>query len=193
MARKQKAKELRTRRPVLVSAGITERLYFKHLAHIKGYNISPIPRFSGNDTPFYMDKYVSQVLADNGIAVCVYDMDEAVRADTIRKKLAEFVNTYNANPNVILCGSMPSIEYWFLLHFEKTNRYFGSSDKVIEALQHYMPFEKTERFLKQPAWVQRLLSEDRMQHAIENAEELGTDGESYTQIPDAIRFLEERK
>ncbi|MDE6479291.1 MAG: RloB family protein, partial [Muribaculaceae bacterium] len=57
---------------------------------------------------------------------------------------------YDNNDKVTLACSMPSIEYWLLLHFENTNRYFGSSAKVIEALRKYIiGFDKNERFLKQ--------------------------------------------
>lgn len=193
MARKQQARNLKKRRSVLIGAGPTEKAYIEHLTHLKGYQIETHPRFCRNDTPFYMDKYVQQVLEDGGTAVCLYDEDESERSAKIQQKLDEFVAKYKNNPQVMLCGSMPSIEYWLLLHFEKTNRYFGTSKNVIKVLRKYMDFEKTERFLSKPGWVETLLAEGRMQQAMRNMDELGTDGESYTHIPDAIRFLEKHK
>lgn len=78
-----------------------------------------------------MQKQIDRVLADNGIAVCVFDADvtrtrpaEKIKYDDMRRKYAK-------NPSVILCDSMPSIEFWFLLHYLNTNRYFATSDDVI--------------------------------------------------------------
>ena len=193
MARKQKARNLKKRRSVLIGAGPTEKAYIEHLTHINGYRIETHPRFCKNDTPYYMDKFVQRVLEDGGMAVCLYDEDESERSAKIQQKLDEFVAKYRNNPNVMLCGSMPSIEYWFLLHYEKTNRYYGTSKRVIKALNKHMEFEKTEKFLSKPGWVETLLADGRMQQAMRKAEELGTDGESYTHIPDAIRFLEKHK
>jgi hypothetical protein len=79
------------------------------------------------------------------------------------------------------------------LHYEKTNKHFGTADKVIEVLERYMPYEKKEKFLENVSWVQRLIAEDRMQKALDNATELGLSGESYTNIPKAIVFLSEER
>ena len=193
MARKQNARNLRLRRPMLIGAGETEKCYFEHLKRLESYKIGVMPRFCGNDSPYYMRKHVEEVLNDGGLAICAFDMDVSGRTETVARQLREFMAHYASHPDVILCGSMPSIEYWFLLHFERTNRYFGSSVKVIEALRQYMGFEKTERFLRQPGWVQRLLADGGLARAMTNAETLGESGESHTRIPEAIRYLEEHK
>lgn len=191
--RKNESQKLREILPVVIGAGITEQWYFRHLKQFVGYRIDVRPRFFGSDNAYDMQKLVEEVLSIGGTVICVYDMD-TTQTDVIEKERKEkFVSIYQTNPNVILSGSMPSIEYWFLLHYEKTNRYFGTSKRVIKALNKYMEFEKTETFLEKPGWVEALLADGRMQQAMRNAEELGTDGESYTHIPDAIRFLEKHK
>ncbi len=126
-------------------------------------------------------------------AICVFDMD-TTHWDAVEKERKDmFMQLYANHPDVILCDSMPSIEYWFLLHYEKMNKHFGTSDKVIEVLERYMPYEKKEKFLENVSWVQRLIEEDRMQKALDNATELGFSGESYTNIPKAIVFLSEER
>ena len=127
------------------------------------------------------------------LAICVFDMDTTQWDDVEKERKERFIEEYCKNPDVILCDSMPSIEYWFLLHFEKTNRYFKSSDRVIKVLEQYMPFEKTEKFLSQPQWFTHLVSNNRGKQAMRNTEELGESGESYTKIPKAIRFLVEKQ
>ncbi len=88
---------------------------------------------------------------------------------------------------------MPSIEYWLLLHFENTNRYFGSSAKVIESLKKYLVgFDKKEHFLKQEKWLLTLIKDDKMQLAYQRAKAFGHKGESYTDMWNGIEEFEER-
>lgn len=194
MARKKNAsRKLREILPIVIGAGITEQWYFRHLRGCIECRIDVRPRFFGSDTAYDMQKLVEEVLSIGGTVICVFDMD-TTRTDAVEKERKEqFVSIYQANSNVVLCDSMPSIEYWFLLHYEKVNRCFASSEKVIEELEKFMPFEKTEKFLLKPGWVETLLANGRMQQAMRNADALGTHGESYTHIPDAIRFLEKHK
>ena len=56
---------------------------------------------------------------------------------------------YENNPNVILCDSLQSIEYWFLLHFEDTCRHFQDSAATERALKQYLPtYDKTQNTLR---------------------------------------------
>ena len=56
---------------------------------------------------------------------------------------------YENNPNVILCDSLQSIEYWFLLHFEDTCRHFQDSAATERALKQYLPtYDKTRNTLR---------------------------------------------
>lgn len=94
------------------------------------------------------------------------------------------------NPAVILCDSMPSIEFWFLLHYINTNRYFATSDDVIYALRRYIPnFSKHLSFLSKEAWVNELIAEERLETAISNALATGTTGESYSRLPELFKRL----
>ena len=175
--------------PTVIGAGITEKWYFRHLKEMAHLKIEVKPKYFGSDTAYDMQKLVAGVLAMGGKAICVFDMDTTQWDETEKERKAQFIEVFGKHPDVILCDSMPSIEYWFLLHFEKTNRYFGTSDKVMDALRHYMPFEKTDKFLSQPQWLATLLSKNHGKQAMINAAELGDSGESYTHIPRAIQFL----
>ncbi len=44
---------------------------------------------------------------------------------------------YAKSKRVLLCDSLPSVEYWFLLHYENTNRHFGTSHAVIQELRQF--------------------------------------------------------
>lgn len=193
MARRRETRKMREPLPTVIGAGITEKWYFRHLKILCGYRMDVKPRYFGSDTAYDMQKLVDNVLAMGGKAICVFDMDTTHWDAAEKERKDMFMKLYANHPDVILCDSMPSIEFWFLLHFEKTNKHFSSSDKVIEVLERYMPYEKKEKFLENISWVQRLLAEGRMQRALDNATELGRSGESYTNIPKAILFLSEER
>lgn len=82
---------------------------------------------------------------------------------------------------------MPSIEYWFLLHYENTNRFFGTSAKVIEVLRkHLLDFEKKEQYLRQDKWVSAMIDDSKMIDAQNRAKNLGHTGESYSDFWKAL-------
>lgn len=129
-----------------------------------------------------MQKQIDRVLADNGIAVCVFDADVTRTRPVEKAKFEDMKRRYANNPAVILCDSMPSIEFWFLLHYLNTNRYFATSDDVIIALRRYISnFSKHQSFLSKEIWVSELLNDGKMNQAITRAKELNA-GESYTNL-----------
>ncbi len=81
-----------------------------------------------------------------------FDGDNAlVPFHVIKKK------KYENNPNVILCDSLQSIEYWFLLHFEDTCRHFQDSAATERALKQYLPtYDKTRKYLEKDKWVKEI-------------------------------------
>ena len=75
---------------------------------------------------------------------------------------------------------MLSIEFWFLLHYLNTNRYFATSDDVITVLHRYLPtFSKQQSYLSKENWVATLLADNKLTTAINNATAIGEEGESY--------------
>lgn len=193
MARKIKERELKNPTITIIGEGATERYYFTHLKRLRGYNYLCKPRNFTEQTFDEMQKQIDRVLADNGIAVCVFDTDvtrtrpaEKIKYDDMRRKYAK-------NPSVILCDSMPSIEFWFLLHYLNTNRYFATSDEVIAVLRRFIPeFSKHQSFLSKEVWVSELLINDKMNQAITRAKEL-KDGESYTNLHILFNKLDSNK
>lgn len=130
-----------------------------------------------------MQKQIDRVLADNGIAVCVFDTDVTRTRPTEKIKYDDMCRKYANNPSVILCDSMPSIEFWFLLHYLNTNRYFATSDDVIIMLRRFIPdFSKHQSFLSKETWVSELIKGNRLNTAVANSILIGSFGESYTNI-----------
>ncbi len=176
--------------PVLIGAGITEQWYFTHLKALRRLKVQIRPRFFGNEQIHTLEKKVRQVLAMDGRAIVVFDADVTLWNVRERVRLDAFRQRYKDDDRVLLCESMPSIEFWFLLHYVSTSRQFGTSKNVIAELKKYLPqFEKTESYLKHEKWVTELIMDGKMDEAIQRAEELGRSGASYTDVWKAIKNL----
>ena len=191
MARRIKERKLKNPTITIIGEGATERYYFTHLKRLRGYNYVCKPRNFTEQTFDDMQKQIERVLADNGIAVCVFDADITRTKPSEKLKLEAMRRKYENNPTVILCDSMPSIEFWFLLHHLNTNRYFATSDDVIDILRRFMPnFSKHQSFLSKEAWVAELLADNRLKTAIANAKSLGMTGESYSRLPKLFEIVD---
>lgn len=191
MARRIRERKLKNPTITIIGEGATERYYFTHLKRLRGYNYVCKPRNFTEQTFDEMRKQIERVLADNGIAVCVFDADVTRTRPAEKAKFEDLKRKYADNPAVILCDSMPSIEFWFLLHYLNTNRYFATSDDVINALHRYMPnFSKHQSFLSKESWVSELLADNRLDTAIVNANTIGTEGESYSRLSDLFEIVD---
>ena len=81
-----------------------------------------------------------------------------------------------------LCPSMPSIEYWFLLHFTDYSKllkdYGAAANKLAHHLKPYFPdpnvplkkLLKMEKYLKDSSWVEKLCADGKLELAVERAE-----------------------
>lgn len=97
---------------------------------------------------------------------------------------------YAKSKRVLLCDSLPSVEYWFLLHYENTNRHFGTSHAVIQELRQFMPdYDKSEQFLGNRKWVAEMSGEGKLDTACDRAEKFGADGQSYSKVYKIFRML----
>ncbi len=190
MARKASIRIKKRPIPTLIGAGITEQWYFKHLKTLKDYHVKIRPRFFGTETANGMAKRIEEVLRNDGFAICVFDADVSTWNELELKKWNALRRKYKDNPSVLLCDSLPSIEYWFLLHYRNTNRYYGTSQAVIEDLKNFIPqYDKAEKFLQQEKWVAEMTGEGRQEEACARAEAFGTDGESYSKVFEVINVI----
>ena len=194
MARKTSLRQRRNPIPTIIGAGITEQWYFTHLKALRGYRVKIRPRFFGTETATGLDKKIEEVLRDEGIAICVFDADVSTWNEAERKKLAALQKKYEGNASVVLCDSMPSIEYWFLLHFRHTTRHYGTSKAVIKELKKYIPqYDKTEQFLGNQRWVEEMTGEGRQEQACEYADKTDSINGSYTKMQVVIPLIKQQE
>jgi hypothetical protein len=177
----------------IVGEGITEQYYFLHLKQLKKYTCIVKPRFFGKTNIEEIQNQVERLLSGDINVICVFDADVSERNQAERTKLNHFIQKYGRNKNVIICDSLPSIEFWFLLHYINTNRPFQNSKEVERALIKRIPdYRKTGEYLENIKWVEKII--DRLEFACKNAKSLRKeDGSSYSNIYKAIETLENSK
>lgn len=196
MARKQAQKQLKDPIPTIIGAGITEQWYFKHLQALRGYNVKIKSCYCGRENAFELDKRVDDVQEGQGFAIVVFDADVAQRNDKERQQVQQMKTRYANNKDVLFCDSLPSIEYWFLLHYKDVGRLFNTSNEVVKEIKKCnSQFDKSEKFLRKDSWVKDLCDGKRLCQAIERCkqqEDKVNRGESvsYSKVYKAIELLE---
>lgn len=177
-------------RAVIIGAGITEKWYFSHMQNLYGLKVKIRPRYFGNENINTLEKLIKQVLDNDGLPIVVFDADVSTWNESEKKRLSALKKKYSKNKRVILCDSLPSIEFWFLIHFINTNRYFGTSKAVIEELKKYIPnFSKSESFLSNKKWVDDMCKDGKLSDAYTRAKKFGIERESYSNIWKALDYL----
>lgn len=189
--RRQKFKKLKPGL-YIIGEGLTELYYFKHLKEIFHYTCTIKPRFCDNTCVKQMDDTIAQLVAENVKVICVFDADTSSRNPEEDQVLQELKLKYKANRNVLLCDSMPSIEYWFLIHFIETRASLPTSKDAIRLLKkHIRDYSKTKKFLEKKQWVETMsLKSGSIKNARKWAALAPKESISYSKINKAIDLLE---
>ena len=190
--RKRKATQ-NTRQVIhIVGEGLTELFYFSHLKRLLNYQCSISPRLFENNSIEKIEKKIVELLREDVFVICVFDADVSRRSDAENKKLSALKKRYEKKENVILCDSLQSIEYWFLLHYDDTCRHFKDSAATEQALKRYIPsYDKSRKYLEKEKWVKDMIADSRMESACRLAEKYD-EKYSYSKIYKAIEMLGEQ-
>lgn len=194
MARRVENRKQQNRSLTILGEGMTEQCYFTHIRTLFGYHYTIKPYFFSVTSLAEMDKKITEAIADGGFAIAVFDADVSSRNEVEKKKLESIRKKYAKKKNVILCDSMTSIEYWFLLHFENTNRHFKDSAATEQELKKYITdYEKKVKFLQNIKWVSELCADEKLETAINRAKVFDHSGESYSDVYKAFELLNKLK
>ena len=178
----------------ILGEGLTEQYYFTHIRTLFDYHYTIKPYYFSVTSLVEMDKKITEAVTDGGFAIAVFDADVAHRNEAEKKKLESIRRKYANKKNVVLCDSLTSIEYWFLLHYENTNRHFKDSAATENELRKHIPeYEKKAKFLEELKWVSDLCSEGKLELAQTRAKFFGEEGESYSNVYKAFELLEKQK
>ncbi len=175
--------------PFIISGGEnTERYYFIHVnALSKQYKFNIRPEYFGDESAYTetFPQRIKEILNKNADArvFCVFDMDTVVKYK-LQAKHKDFVHSLKAeldSGQVILCDSMPSFEFWLLLHFVDYKGLLKDFPEISQVLAPYIkPYFswphvrlkkllKSKKYLENSDWVRRLLEENRLEQAIQRA------------------------
>jgi len=169
MARRSQRRETK-KTFVVLGDGITEQFYLKHLKEIKGYKYSIRPSLFVGITFEKAECIINEYLS-GGCNNIIYltDYDTIVCQDKVTE-FNHFKSKYSSCKEVLICETMPSIEFWFLLHFIFTTREFRNSGEVERMLKSYFPdYSKEKSYLESKRWVERLVEGEKLEFAKTNA------------------------
>lgn len=175
--------------PFIISGGSnTERYYFTHINDKTEYKFNIRPRYFGDESSYteVFPRKIREILSTNNDAkiFCVFDWDTVFGNVTKLKNHTDFVAQFEKEISdgiVTICPSMPSIEYWFLLHFENytilLRNYPAVSGKLASYIKPCFPDSskslkkllKTEKYLKDSTWVENLCADGKLELAIDRA------------------------
>lgn len=153
--------------------GQTEQFYLQHLKKLKGYKYKVYPSLFDDISIDIVENKIDELLS-GGCDLIVYftDYDVIVNQDKYID-FKELARKYENVTEVIICESMPSIEFWFLIHYKKTTKEFRNADEVCRDLKNYIPaFSKSKNFLKSAKWVEQLCGDGKLELACNNAKEI---------------------
>ena len=177
--------------PFLISGGTnTERYYFTHINDTTEYKFNIRPKYFADESNYTeaFPKRIKEILNVNTDPkiFCVFDWDTIYGIDAKIKKHEDFEKQFRTeidNGNVVICPSMPSIEYWFLLHFEDKTDLLKDYRAISNILAPYIKpcfadptknlkkLLKQEKYLQDSTWVKNLCSDGKLDAAIKRAED----------------------
>ncbi len=185
-------REIKPLHPFIISGGEnTERYYFLHVSDVTKYKFIVQPEYFGMESNYteIFPQRIDKILKDNADAkiFCVFDWDTIRGHQKNLEKHTAFVNQYKSeidSGKVVLCPSMPSIEYWFLLHFENTTELIKTCGRTLQNrltpyMLSYFPDTggkkllkvlKSEEYVGESVWVEKLCEDGKMKDAIQRAE-----------------------
>ncbi len=113
----------------------------------------------------------------------IIDLDTVIKEETEtpkgKKSTLKIFEEYKTNlttnyPNVFVVVNNPCLEFWFLLHFTKTSKYFNTCTSVeTELKKHLKNYEKTQKFFTKQNDDIYLKLKPYLKEAIDNSIALG--------------------
>lgn len=167
----------------VVVDGETEYWYLQMLKHNEPnipFNIKPqILQKKNIDQQYGLVKDLSE--EEYNKFFWIVDLDVLLKEEREKKsnpsslqKFLSYWQQLSKQNKVVVIVNNPCLEYWFLLHFQKTNKVFTAcTDAEKQVSQKLKGYEKTEKFFKKDNDIYKQLK-PYLQTAKENATALGS-------------------
>ena len=201
MARREKNVKYKFKFTVL-GEGITEQCYLTHLKELKGYKYSIRPILFKDIGIEDAEEIIDELLSGGCDQIVFFTDCDTIVNQNKQECFKQFVDKYKERDEVLICDNMPSIEYWFLLHFIYTTKEFANCEEVVRDLKnHITDYEKKKSYLEKDKWFKKLIKDGGLDKAIEYALKGLNDYENgdvgshfpYSKLPIALSIFEEQK
>lgn len=106
-------------------------------------------------------KTVKENSSNYDMSIWILDLDtvlkesrEGGRSSMILKELQQYLTEFKKNDKVKVLINNPCLEFWFLLHFTNTGKYYPQCDPISTQLRKNDPlknYAKTSKFFTSPA------------------------------------------
>ena len=184
--RKRKISEPRRPSFAIVVDGETEVWYFQMLKRNElSLQVNIEPKIPHKKKLSEQYEKVCELAEDYTKVIWVIDLDSPIKESRETKKgnktpiqkLKEYLQIIEEKyDNVITILNNPCLEYWFLLHFEQTTRYFRNcSDAEKQLKKHLSGYEKTPKYFTKQDNDIYLKLKSYLQTAIDNAKKTNRD------------------
>ena len=169
----------------VVVDGETEKWYLQMLVKNEtniSSNIKPhIPKNKDIDEQYKLVRDLSKKEEEYDKVFWIVDLDVLLKEEREKKnstsslqKSLEYWGKLSKQKKIVVIVNNPCLEYWFLLHFQMTNKVFTScADAEKQVSQHLKGYEKTEKFFKKDNDIYKQLK-PFLKTAKENATALGS-------------------
>ncbi len=98
------------------------------------------------------------------------EQKEAKSGKSIVHEFNQYRLKLSKQKNVTVIINNPCLEFWFLLHYESTSKYFESYDRLLPAIKKYLPdYNKSQRYFTQQNNDIYLRLKPHLSQAIDNA------------------------
>lgn len=95
--------------------------------------------------------------------------------ETPLNRFVKYRTKLKKHTNVVVIVNNPCLEFWFLLHYEKTSKHFNTCSEAEKQLKKYLPnYEKTQKFFTKEGNDIYLQLEPYLKTALEHAIALGS-------------------
>jgi len=187
---------------VVLGDGQTEQFYLKHLKSIKGYKYIIKPSLFASISIETVGSIIDEYLSGGCDQIIYFTDYDTIVNQNKSDEFQKLKKKYAEKEEVFICETMPSIEFWFLLHFQKTTHEFKNADEVVAHLiKHLLEYSKSKAYLKNSKWVHTLCSNGKLDKAVSNSGSILAEKEKgdmgshypYSKAHKAIEYFEKQK
>ncbi len=108
------------KKPYIYCEGQTERYFLGNILDNNEIEYEFDPKYRATTQLTDLSDKIQASINQATMIFCFFDLDRIIfeNKNDEEQKYKDILKEYSANPNVVFCESLPSIEYWVVLNFE---------------------------------------------------------------------------